>query len=379
MLNRLKGFLYDCAGWLARLSVRKKTSRKLLIVRVDEIGDYMLWRPFLQELVSSDRFKDHEIHFCGNSSWKPLFDCFDADKVQQSVWLQKIQFKKDLVYRYRFLKNIYRQGYSVVVNPTFSRDKRNDDSIVMAAGAVQTIGMAANQEAVREYEMEYDKKLYTALFDHTERPVFEFQRNKLFTGFVTGKTSIVQNTLIDKTKLPLPPSGLPEKYFVVFPGSRSQVRIWPAENFVRTSDYLFETHGWTAVVCGTKNDAAYTEAFCSQYKHPVIDLIGKTSLTQMLSLLKNAQCLLSVDTGSVHLAAAVGCTVFGVFNGSQYRRFAPYPADMVSNFYAVYPDEVEKELQNEELIKQKYEFVISVSYASVKAEKVIHAIYKHYS
>jgi ADP-heptose:LPS heptosyltransferase len=379
MLNRLKGFLYTCTGLLARLQIRKKTSQKLLIVRVDEIGDYMLWRPFFHELVNADMFKDHEIHFCGNSSWKALFDSFDKGIVHQSTWLQKQRFKKELLYRLRFLRNIYKEHYSVVINPTYSRDKRNDDSIVAAASAGQRIGMVANQESVRSYETGYDKNLYTKLFDCTEKPVFEFYRNRLFTEFVTGHTSSVQNTWIDTTNLPLLPSVLPEKYFVVFPGSRSSARIWPAENFVRVSNYIFETYGWTAIVCGTKNDAVYIEAFCKQYKYPVINLTGKTSLTEMLSLLKNAQCLLSVDTGSVHLAVAVRCTVFGIFNGSQYKRFAPYPSDIASNFHAVYPDDVEKELQDAELVKQKYEFVIRVPYASVKPEKLIHAIYNHYT
>jgi hypothetical protein len=99
----------------------------------------------------------------------------------------------------------------------------------------------------------------------------------------------------------------------------------------------------------------------------------------MLSLLKDAQCLLTVDTGSVHLAAAVGCTVFGVFNGSQYGRFAPYPKEVADNVYAIYPDEVEQELKDPELVKQKYEFVVSVPYDSVKPEKMILAIHQHYS
>ncbi len=122
----------------------------------------------------------------------------------------------------------------------------------------------------------------------------------------------------------------------------------------------------------------YTEAFCEQYKQPVLNLTGKTSLPEMLTLFSKAECLLSVDTGSVHLAAAVNCTVFGIFNGSQYKRFAPYPLAITDNFYAVYPDEIEKDLQDTELVKQKYEFVVRVPYSLVKPEKIIHKIYHHY-
>lgn len=379
-MNRLKDTIYNIITGLAGLGFRKKNSRKrLLIVRVDEIGDYMLWHKFLRDIVNADAYKDHEIHFCGNQSWKSLFHTFDRELVTECFWMNKSRFKKEMGYRYQFLKNIHARHYDVVINPTFSRDKRYDDSIVKAAKAPHTVGMVANTEAVRPYETGYDRNLYSQLFEHANKPVFEFYRNKLFTSFITGIDSNVTDTQIDRSLLPDFPVTLPENYFVVFPGSRSRARIWPTENFVQVSNYLFEQYGWTAVVCGTSGDAIYTGAFIKQYRHPAVNLTGKTSLVEMLALFTKARCLLSVDTGSVHLAAAVSCTVFGIFNGSQYKRFAPYPKEMAPNFFAVYPDEVEKELKDEALVKQKYEFVVPVPYALVRAEKVILAVHEHYS
>ena len=379
MLNRLKGILYDCIGLLACSGSRPLSVPKLLIVKTDEIGDFILWHNFLQELVSADEFKGYEIHFCGNSSWKSLFETFDGNLVSQSFWLQKIRFKKDMRYRLGFLTNIYRQQYTSVINPTFSRDKRNDDAIVKAARSLRNIGMVANLESVRSYERGYDKGLYSQLFDHPKKPVFEFTRNRLFTEFITGKKSLVQDTKIDTHKLPSLPAGLPDKYFVVFPGSRSKARIWPAEYFAVVSKHLFEQYGWTAIICGGLDDANYADAFIATYRNPSVDLTGKTSLPQLMRVLKNAQCLLSVDTGSVHLAAATGCTVFGIYNGSQYGRFAPYPANMAPNFYPVYPDDVEAELADAILVKQKYEFVVDVPYNEVTPEKIIKQIDKHFN
>jgi hypothetical protein len=100
--------LYDCIGLLACSGTRPPSVPKLLIVKTDEIGDCMLWHNFLQELVSAEQFKGYEIHFCGNSSWESLFETFDSGLVQQSFWLQKVRFKKDMRYRLGFLTNIYR-------------------------------------------------------------------------------------------------------------------------------------------------------------------------------------------------------------------------------------------------------------------------------
>ncbi len=373
-MNRIKGIIYDIIGLLARIGFRQKSSqKKLLIIRIDEIGDYMLWRNFLNEITSSPTYRPYEIHFAGNKSWKSIFERFDADTIQKSFWIDKIKFKKDLKYRFRFLRMIYRQGYDTVINPTFSRDKRYDDSIVKVSAAKHRIGMVANTESVQPYELGYDRHLYTRLFHHAEKPIFEFFRNKLFTSFVTGVASAVEDTRVP-TSLLTPFKGLPEKYVVLFPGSRSASRIWPTNHFVATASYLFKTQGYTMVVCGSAADRNYTDAFCKEYTYPVIDLTGKTSLVEMLSVLHHATLLLSVDTGSVHLAAAVGCPVIGVFNGSQYQRFAPYPSTLAPHFYACYPDHIEKELADASIVRDKYEFVISESYANVSAEKVIKAI-----
>lgn len=376
MLNQFKGIIYDCILWLARWGSRQKMHHsKLLIVRVDEIGDYMLWRNFLNELAASPKYRDHEIHFCGNRSWKSLFEQFDASSVHKHFWIDKIRFKKELRYRFRFLQMIHRQGYTTVINPTFSRDKRYDDSIVRAARAKENISMVANTESVQPYELGYDKGLYTRLFDHPHQPLFEFYRNRMFTEFVTGMYSSVVDTTVPTALLPAYP-GLPEKYVVIFPGSRSKTRIWPVAHFSKVAAYLYEKKGYTAVVCGADADKAYTDAFCNSYTYPLLDLTGKTSLPQMLSVLKKASMLLSVDTGSVHLAAAVGCPVTAIFNGSQYKRFAPYPKELAAHFIAVYPAQIQHELSDDEMVRRKYEFVIDIPYDWVSPEQVIEAVEK---
>lgn len=378
-MNRLKGIVYDLIGWLARFGWRKQPAhQKVLIIRVDEIGDYMLWRPFLQYYPQIPGLANHLFYFCGNQSWKSLFTSLDAASVEEAFWMDKIRFKKDMAYRFHFLRMIYKAGFSIVINPTYSRDKRYDDSIVSAAKANKNWGMEANQESVKDYETGYDKGLYQSLFRLTEKPIFEFFRNRLFTEFLLQRSLPDINIQIGDTFSAPLSEKLPDKYFVVFPGSRSASRIWPVDHFIRVSNYLFETYGWTAILAGTKNDAVYIQNFLANYTYPVINLQGKTTLPEMLGLLKNAACLLSVDTGSVHLAAAVGCTVFGIFNGSQFKRFAPYPKELSADFYAIYPDEVEKELQDPLLVKEKYEFVVNIPYSLVRPEKVMLAIHEHF-
>ncbi len=377
MLNRIKGILYDIVLRFAKLGRRHKSNPKLFIVRTDEIGDYILWRKCLPAIAEHYRALDYEIHLIGNSSWKSLFDRFDSVHVDKAIWVDKIKFKKKIGYRFELLRQTYLTYYDIAINPIFSRDKRNDDAFVMAAKAKQSIGMKANLESVKPDEIGYDQSLYTTLFDHPESPIFEFYRNQLFTAFITGKVTSVNNTSIESSLLPTLSIELPEKFIVVFPGSRSAKRIWPVDHFLTVCNELYISNPFTVVLCGASSDKIYTDEFELNYKNPLLNLTGKTSLTELLTVFSKAALLISVDTGSIHLAASVGCPIAGIFNGSQYKRFAPYPPSFSKQFIAVYPDEIEIDLMNDAIVKEKYEFVIDISYKLITPQKMIKYIHKN--
>ncbi|MFM9021509.1 MAG: hypothetical protein ACKOOA_09315, partial [Sediminibacterium sp.] len=87
---------------------------------------------------------------------------------------------------YQVLKKLNRSRFDVVINPTFSRDKRNDDAMVQAARGTQVFGMEANKENLRQYEKGYDKGIYTHLFSGPEGVIFELFRNRLMAEYVAG-------------------------------------------------------------------------------------------------------------------------------------------------------------------------------------------------
>jgi ADP-heptose:LPS heptosyltransferase len=174
-----------------------------------------------------------------------------------------------------------------------------------------------------------------------------------------------ESNTLPQSHIALPKDG----YFIVFPGSRSSARIWDTENFIEVSNYLYQKYKLTAIVCGGQGDIIYAERFIQAYSNPVINIIAKTSLPELLSIIKNAACLLSVDTGSIHLAAAVDCLALGIFNGSQYGRFSPYPKEINSKIISFYPKQVLEDINKNAL--SKYELISSISYNDVSPNEVI--------
>jgi ADP-heptose:LPS heptosyltransferase len=380
-MNRIKGFVYDLITFFASIGSRNRNAgEKVLLVRVDEIGDYLLWRKFIIEILTSSLCQQKEVHFIGNAAWKSLFDIEFSDTTFTKIfWLNKQLYKTSINYRFRFSKNIFQENYTIVINPTYSRAKRVDDSLVKAAKANSNYGYVRNNENYLPYEQSYDRNLYDKLLQIHQKPVFEFNRNKAFTEWLTQSNSLITNTsLSDAIKLPEinKKYNTPDNYFIVFPGSRSNKRIWSAENFTIVSNYLYDRYKCTVILAGAATDSQYGDAFENNYNHPMANLIGRTNLPETLALLKGAKCILSVDTGSIHLAASVNCLSFGIFNGSQYGRFSPYPNTVSTKIKSIYPASISNEIANMDMVNEKYEHIVPIDYNEVSALQVIEMIEK---
>lgn len=59
----------------------------------------------------------------------------------------------------------------------------------------------------------------------------------------------------------------------------------------------------------------------------VVDLLGKTSLSQLIWLLRGARFVVSVDSGPMHLAAALGVPLLSIHTWSDPRLVGPYSAE----------------------------------------------------
>ncbi len=114
--------------------------QSLLVVQVQGIGDYILFRNFLEALKTSKRYEGYSITLCGNESYKDIALAFDSRTVSDFIWVKNNSLKRHLFYRSVLLTKIRKKGFEVVLNPVYSRDSILEDSIVRAAGAHEAIG-----------------------------------------------------------------------------------------------------------------------------------------------------------------------------------------------------------------------------------------------
>jgi ADP-heptose:LPS heptosyltransferase len=117
----------------------------------------------------------------------------------------------------------------------------------------------------------------------------------------------------------------PGDYACIHPGARYPSRRWPAERFAAVADALAAS-GLRVVITGTAEEAAVGGAVRGRMAAPAVDLTGRTSLGAFAALIAGARLVVCNDTGTSHVAAAVGTPSVVVASGSDVARWAPLDA-----------------------------------------------------
>ncbi len=111
---------------------------------------------------------------------------------------------------------------------------------------------------------------------------------------------------------------------LVNPSARWATKRWPATRFAELIDSLVRVEGAVVVLTGSDQDRPVVERVRRMSAENSIDLVGKTSLKQLVALLRRSDMLVCNDSGPMHLAAALGTPVLAFFGPTSPVRTGPY-------------------------------------------------------
>lgn len=111
---------------------------------------------------------------------------------------------------------------------------------------------------------------------------------------------------------------------VINPGAtNSGAKRWPAERFARTADRLNEVQGFQTVIVGTAGDRPVAQEVARQMRSPAAVIAGQTSITELKGVLAWATLVISNDTGTSHVSAALGIPTVVVFGPTEHVSTRP--------------------------------------------------------
>lgn len=123
-------------------------------------------------------------------------------------------------------------------------------------------------------------------------------------------------------------AGINGAVLAIHAGAGWVTKRWPVEKFAVVAAKAIRRFGGTTVLLGTQAEAELTtqlEGLIRRFVPTarVINLAGKTSILELAAVLERCTSVLTNDSGPMHLAAAVGTPVIGVFTSTDAVRSGP--------------------------------------------------------
>lgn len=297
--------------------------RRLLLVRVDRIGDFVLWMPAARALIGHYGRQGYVIVIIVSAECRPLAARLEG--IGEILTLDRDAFRLNPAYRIGVLAQVRGLGAELAVQPTYSRIPSLGDAIVRASGAETCIGWTGDRANATVLEKFWGDRAYTRLLPNPADASHELQRNEAFLDAL----GVDHEAVADDSTAGASGQGGGEPrgdapYFVLLPGAGSALRQWPARNFAVLADRLHDAYGWRGVICGGPADTAIARQVVGHSAAPLRDMTGQTDLDRLQEVLAAAELVIGNESGPVHIAASVSVPCVCILGGGHFGRFVPY-------------------------------------------------------
>ena len=320
---RRRWWLFRAFDLMARHWPVGRARKGLLVVRMDGIGDMVLFAKALDHYAEAFGIDAGDITVLGCDSWGPVADAVFAGS--RVITLNEHAFAKNPFYRFKISLMVRRLNAAAAVNDAYFRRALMADSLVWLSGAPRTVSSRPYVSEKTRPEYTWYLSQISEIIDTGPYPSHEILRHFEFVSKVAGREIPPQAPQIDWREGPesLVPEG--EPYIVLNPGSNEPGRRWPFAAFTQIAARALDGM-MRVVLVGSRSQKPDDEELSKLTARPgVIDLFGKTDLPQLMDVMKGAACVLSNDTGPAHLSIAMGAPTVVVVGGGHYGCFVPYP------------------------------------------------------
>ena len=307
-------------------------ARRILVVRLDQIGDFVLTTPFLRELKRCAPLA--RITLVVKPELAALAaSCLYVDEVLTFDW-HLSKRSEDYKRRLRAVKfcaaHLWPKRFDLAIVPRWDADWYCQTFLAYLSGAPSRIGYSEDVDFIKRiHNHGYDRLLTRTL--HEKSVTHEAERSLEILRTLGGT--------VTETSLPTGPDAAADAWAAAwmvdseipadaplialgpFAGN-SVLKQWPLPSFAALGRRLIAS-GARLVVVGGSGDREQAKRLCAEVGPGALTLTGAT-LPQTAALLRRCSLFAGNDSGPMHLAAAAGIPVVALFGPSCPHRFRPW-------------------------------------------------------
>ncbi len=331
-------------------------NKKILLIRLDDIGDYLLFRNSFYAYKHSKKYADYTITLLGNSAWRDLYTHLDSNNANNTIWVNKNDYFNKPEYRLQLWETLRKEGFEIVICPSRSRPLVLDDLCMLAANAKTNIA-AHNNFNIIEWNTISDN-LYSQLYTETTLN-HEFFYNQQFSNWCCETNLSLERPEI-KTITPITKSNT----ILCFIGASKKSKRWPPEKWTELLHLIKKETNYTCVLAGGKDEISIAEKINASLGFN--DITGKATLPQMIDYINNAAVVITHDTMAAHLAASLAIPTIIITNGDNFYRFTDYKTANIANVSTVYPNMFLKKWKRNNYLPFKNYEAVTKDIATIK-------------
>jgi lipopolysaccharide heptosyltransferase II len=305
-------------------AIRWEDVRRVLAVRLDNIGDIVMLGPALRAL--RRRLPAASITLMaspGGSQVVPLLPWVDDVMVERVVWQDAGgRFALDPGRELALVERIVARHFDLaLIFTSFSQSPWPPAYACYLAGIPVRAAQAGD----------FGGSLLTHVVPALERDAHQVDRNlhlleelgvavdeRHLEVAVADAADLAAARLLEGVGVP---SG--ERFVALAPGASCAARRYPADRFAEVAS-LVASAGLPVVLLGSAKEEGLAQAILAATAgRPVVSLVGRTTIAELAAVTARATLVVTNDSGPMHLADAVGRPVVVLFSGtdleSQWR------------------------------------------------------------
>lgn len=285
----------------------------ILVIKLRYIGDVVLATPVLSRIRAG--FPKAHITMLVNAGTEGVLQGHpDLDEI---LTVQR----RGLLGSLQLLESLRSRRFDVVIDLTDA-----DRSAILAKLSGAKVRFGYNSE------FRWRGRLYTHVIQgdrlntHTVHYHLAATDALGLTGVVPSLSLVVAEEATTVAEKLIRDAGLdPHRPLVcLHPGARWWFKSWPPERFAALADRIQqETHG-QALFLGSTQDQATVSQIAGFMKTVHRSIAGLTGLQDLAAVFKRASLLITNDNGPMHMAAALGVPIVGLFGPSDPRVWGPW-------------------------------------------------------
>ena len=286
------------------------TDQRFLVVRLGSLGDIVHTFPAVAGLRKS--FPESQIVWLTHARWKGLIE---SSELANEVWETETRSLHSLR---ETIRRVRQKNFTTAID---YQGLWKSAALPFLAGVSRRVGFSS--ETIREFGVPI---LYTDRVRATKRHIAD-QNGELsqHAGAQCGVASFLLSvpSVQEMFVLQLLRGFGIEKYVVLSPGGGWRSKCWPSERYGALCQKIRGTFGVRCVLnYGPGEDELVAAVKAASGQTDPVAYNG--SLSQLMSLLRNAACIVGGDTGPLHLAIALGTPSVAIFGPTDPARNGPY-------------------------------------------------------